>query len=70
MNELDNIVPLKEFLKRYPWYHEGGIRHLIHNKNKNGFDKCVKKLGNRIFIDVNEFTHFLKKVKNENNSHY
>ena len=29
----------------------GGLRHLVFNANKNGFDKVIRRVGRRILID-------------------
>jgi len=33
----------------------GGVRHLLFHSKTNGFEKCVRRIGKKIFIDVQEF---------------
>jgi len=30
----------------------GGVRHLLFHSKTNGFEKCVRRVGKKIFIDV------------------
>jgi len=48
-------IPVPQWDKNHGWPTAGGLRHLIFNKDKNGFAKVVKKVGKRVLIDEAAF---------------
>jgi hypothetical protein len=46
-------IPVPNWEKHHEWPRIGGLRNLIFNRHKNGFDKfgVVKKVGKRVLID-------------------
>jgi len=48
-------IPVPEWNKFHIWPKDSGLRHLIFNKEKNGFNKVVKKVGKRVLIDEAAF---------------
>ena len=48
-------IPVPNWEKHHEWPRLGGLRNLIFNKDKNGFDKVVKKVGKRVLIDEMAF---------------
>lgn len=48
-------IPAPDWDKYHCWPPVGGLRNLIFNRNKNGFDKVVKKVGKRVLIDEAAF---------------
>jgi hypothetical protein len=53
----NRYIPVPNWEKHYEWPRIGGLRNLIFNRQKNGFDKfgVVKKVGKRVLIDENAF---------------
>ncbi|HAT1597248.1 TPA: hypothetical protein JAN72_06555 [Legionella pneumophila] len=51
----NRYIPVTNWNDYHIWPPKGGIRYLIFNKNKNGFDKVVKKVGKRVLIDEAAF---------------
>lgn len=51
------FIPVKTFPNYFPemGLTEGRLRWLIFNKEQNGFTVCIKRIGKRIFIDVDMF---------------
>lgn len=52
---MTNLVPVPQWNDRHPWPPQGGLRHLIFNKDSNGFASAFKKVGRRVLIDEQEF---------------
>ena len=52
--ELPLRLSVKEFAKQI-YGNEGGVRNLIFWGIENGFNKCIRRIGKKIFIDVAEY---------------
>ena len=48
-------IPVPQWDKNHDWPTIAGLRNLIFNKDKNGFDKVIKKIGKRVLIDESAF---------------
>jgi hypothetical protein len=46
---------VRQFCEANPAFTEGGIRWLLFNREQNGLDRAVVKLGRRVLIDVDGF---------------
>ncbi len=40
-------------------FNKGGIRFLIHKAAENGFEKCLRRIGKKIIIDLDEFDKWI-----------
>lgn len=49
------LIPANDWNKYHIWPPEGGLRHLIFNAAKNGFDKVIRRVGRRVLIDEAAF---------------
>lgn len=49
------LIPVPEWNQYHAWPPEGGLRHMIFNKDSNGFATAFKKVGRRVLIDEAEF---------------
>ncbi len=45
------LLSVTQFCERYEWATVGGIRHLLFNRETNGFNKCVVRLGRKILLN-------------------
>lgn len=54
-------IPVPNWEKYHDWPRIGGLRNLIFNKHKNGFDKVVKKVGKRVLIDEAAFFEWVEQ---------
>lgn len=55
---------VKEIPKHYPGiFSEASIRWLIFNEKENGFGRCIKRIGRKILIDLNEFDKWIGEQK-------
>ena len=46
--------------KKYPAFTEGSLRWLLFNREHNGFDRCVVRVGRRVLIDETELVAWLR----------
>lgn len=49
------LIPLTDWPKRHAWPPLGGLRHLVFNAKKNGFDKVLVRVSGRVLIDETAF---------------
>ena len=49
------LIPVTDWNEHHPWPPIGGLRHLIFNADKNGFDAVIKRCGRRVLIDEEAF---------------
>jgi len=47
----------------YPCYSVYAIRGLIANRNKNGFSVCIRRIGKKILINIDEFEKWIEDHK-------
>lgn len=65
-NQTDNLtpntryIPVPQWEKHHTWPPIGGLRNLIFNRHKNGFDKVVKKVGKRVLINEAAFFEWVE----------
>jgi hypothetical protein len=45
------LFSVTQFCERHEWATPGGIRHLLFNRETNGFDRCVVRLGRKILLN-------------------
>lgn len=55
------LFTVRQFCDRNAWATEGGIRHLIFHRDKNGFSPCVKRIGRRILLDEEAVETFIQR---------
>ncbi|HBC0463165.1 TPA: hypothetical protein I8Y81_000288 [Legionella pneumophila] len=51
----NRYIPVTNWNDYHIWPPLGGIRYLIFHKEKNGFNKVIKKVGKRVLIDEAAF---------------
>lgn len=62
-DRLDDYLDLASFLKRYPQFKESQMRWLVVKKSTNGLDKCIKRLGRRLYFHIPTFLEWVKNQK-------
>ena len=50
-----NLIPLVEWNRYHVWPPQGGLRHLVTHKARNGFAPAFVKCGRRVLIDEAKF---------------
>lgn len=54
------LIPVPEWPNHHTWPPVGGLRHLIHNAERNGFDTVVRRVGRRVLIDEAAFFRWVE----------
>jgi hypothetical protein len=52
---------VKDIVQKYPAFSEATIRWWIFQASTNGFDKCIIKIGGRIYIDQMKFDEWIRE---------
>jgi hypothetical protein len=60
--EIDNkkFLSPKDACKKYPIFTMHGLRHHI-RRNKKDIQKCILKVGGRVWIDCEKFEHWINE---------
>lgn len=51
----DRIIPLTMWAEHHLWPPIGGLRHLVFNAKKTGFEHCIIRRGGRVLISERRF---------------
>ena len=57
------LYTVKDFVENVDWLTEGSLRWLIFNRETNGFNKCIRRMGNRILISAPDFEEWIESQK-------
>ena len=72
--ELQRLRTVRQLCEEYPHiFTEGSLRHLIFNGDRNGFGRCIIRIGRRIYIDLEALQAWMAKHRDiplEDNSVY
>ena len=49
------LIPVTHWNRYHVWPPIGGLRHLIFNAKRNGFERCLRRVGRTILIDEAEY---------------
>lgn len=49
------LIPLTDWNKHHEWPPQGGLRHLMFNRESNGFGRAFVKCGRRVLVNESEF---------------
>ena len=50
---------VKLLAKLYPAFSQSSIRWLIFHEHTNGFKACVKRIGRKVLIDLDQFERYI-----------
>lgn len=54
------LAPVKKIPAIYPdSFTEASIRWLIFNEHQNGFSRCVRRIGRKVLIDLDQFESWI-----------
>lgn len=59
-NSSKRLAPVKKIPVIYPdSFTQASIRWLIFNQNQNGFARCVRRIGRKVLIDLDQFESWI-----------
>lgn len=56
-----NFLTVRQFSAKYPAFPEGGMRYRIFNADKNGFHRCIRRVGTKVLLDEIEFFKWVEE---------
>jgi len=58
------LVPVKKIPELYPGaFSEAAIRWLIFNEDENGFSCCVRRIGKKVLLDLDQFESWIDEQR-------
>lgn len=61
LHSVDDFVTIRQLTTHNPAFTEGGIRALIFRAERNGFHKCIRRIGRKILISKTAFSHWIEE---------
>lgn len=61
MTESKNFMTVKQVAEKYPAFPQGGLRFMIFHADKNGFDRCLRRVGRKVLVEEGEFLRWVDK---------
>lgn len=63
MDNNSQFPTVSALAQKYPAFSEQSLRWLLFNREANGFNRCVVRIGRRVLIDETEFVAWLKSQR-------
>lgn len=61
MTQDDEYLTVDQLAQRYRAFSQGSIRWLLFKRESNGFNRCVRKIGRKVFISAKDFQAWLEE---------
>ncbi len=58
-SKMKRLATVNQMAELYPSFTQSAIRWLIFNEKINGFTKCLRRIGRRVLIDLDDFEHWI-----------
>jgi hypothetical protein len=65
MHTNNQFATVRELSKIFPSFSEPSLRYLIFNAQKNGINKCIRKIGRKIIFNVPAFETWINSQGGE-----
>ena len=54
---------VRQTAEQYKSFSEGSLRYWIFNSRKNGLEKCLRRIGSKLLINLEEFDQWIDDHK-------
>lgn len=61
--EQSQFFTVEQFATKYPAFTPQSLRWMLFNREQNGLNRCVVRIGRRVLIDEAEFVAWLKSQR-------
>ncbi len=58
---INKFLAISEFTKKYPEFTQGKLRHFIHQNTNNFKEKCISRVGTKIYIREDAFFDWINE---------
>lgn len=65
MSENKKLIAVSQWNRYHDFPTVGALRNLIFFSDKNGIDKCVRKIGGRLYIEESAFFEWVDERSSE-----
>lgn len=59
----ERLRTLRQLAERNPAFTEGALRWHVFNSKRNGLDSAIVRVGRRVLIDEQAFSHWLEQQR-------
>lgn len=63
MQNQSQFLTVEATAVKYPAFSESSLRWLLFNRETNGFNRCVVRIGRRVLIDETELVAWLRNQR-------
>lgn len=60
--QVPRLLTIKQCVEEKIYPNQGGLRSLIFNADKNGFNKVIRRINAKVFIDVQAFYEWVEEI--------
>lgn len=53
-NKDRSLLTVRQFSEKHPAFSEGSLRFIIFHAHKNGFKRCIRRVGRKVLLDEAE----------------
>jgi len=57
--ETKRLATVKQIPSLYPAFTQSSLRWLIFNQSTNNFSQCVRRIGRKVLIDLDQFEQWI-----------
>ena len=61
---IPSLLTVKQFSQKHTAFPEGGMRYRIFHADKNGFNRCIRRVGAKVLIDEKAFFQWIEEQNN------
>ena len=54
MDKTHSLLTVRQFSQKYPAFPEGGLRYQIFHAERNGFSRCIRRVGRKVLLEESE----------------
>lgn len=65
MIQFESLSSIRQISRKNPNFSEGALRWWVFNCKRFGFEKCVVRIGRRVYIDEREFSIWIEQQQNK-----
>ena len=53
-------LTVRQTAEQFPAFSEAALRYMIFNEHTNGFHKCIRRIGGKVLISVEDFIEYIE----------
>ncbi|KKM52635.1 hypothetical protein LCGC14_1554730 [marine sediment metagenome] len=61
---MSNYYTVSQLSQKHPAFSIGSLRSIIFNRDKNGFNKVIRRIGRKILLSEEDFLEWIESAAN------